>query len=275
MSQRSMAYPRGRGRGFTLIELLVVISIIALLIALLLPALAAVREAAFRTENAANLRSVIQSIHGHATDNNGYFVGRRSNGNWLTTVAGRHREADERHMGKHVQARYWLLLEGMYMDPEALISPYEGRDDPEHQREQWNAEEGSDGFEMDNYSYALLAPQWRNSAEETEEMRQARVNEWSNTYNSEAIIAGHRNFATNPHAGGGNPQWYDGEDWESAFGRNDGSVVTIGHYIQRTRYDGILSEEDNIFNTRQRGAEGVGGLIHRGIAVDRPQWDHW
>jgi len=58
-----------RRRGFTLIELLVVISIIALLVALVLPALGGARRSVQRLICAANLRSAGQSILNYAADN--------------------------------------------------------------------------------------------------------------------------------------------------------------------------------------------------------------
>ncbi|HSH95648.1 MAG TPA: type II secretion system protein [Roseimicrobium sp.] len=58
-------------RGFTLVELLVVIGVIAVLLAMLMPALQKVQAAAAKTHCAANLRQLGQAFHLYADENKG------------------------------------------------------------------------------------------------------------------------------------------------------------------------------------------------------------
>jgi prepilin-type N-terminal cleavage/methylation domain-containing protein len=67
---RARIHPRVEGeRGFTLIELLVVISIIAVLISVLLPALSAAKESAAITQCLANLGEIMKTATAYGSDN--------------------------------------------------------------------------------------------------------------------------------------------------------------------------------------------------------------
>ena len=62
-----------KSRGFTLIELLVVIAIIAILAALLLPALQRAREASYQSNCKGNLNQIGISLRQYANDNDGWY----------------------------------------------------------------------------------------------------------------------------------------------------------------------------------------------------------
>lgn len=67
-----------RSRAFTIVELLVVVAIMSLLLAMLLPGLAAARERAAVIKTIAELRQIVDALEGYGGENHGRFPPQRT-----------------------------------------------------------------------------------------------------------------------------------------------------------------------------------------------------
>jgi len=100
--------------GFTLIELLVVISIIALLISILLPALRNARESARTMQCLSNQRQIMNVFSAYQADNEGYFTPYNNYDNGTTII----------YNGPY--RNWWwtnILWKQGYISPNVLLCP--------------------------------------------------------------------------------------------------------------------------------------------------------
>ena len=255
-------------RAFTLMEVLVVISIIALLMAILVPALGLARRTANNMQSQTQLRAIQNSFVIYAERNNDWYPGVDAQGNatyydhFLSQPGGPGSEGAEAG-GAGVPTpgavtALWLLLREAYLTPEDLVSPTDdftmvfvpqtfdasGRFSVDLT--------GVDGEPIDpwgpgNYSYATLeiaAPVpalarrlWRANGNAQLPIASDRAidNDNDGTVVTNAVTSIHTNPAE------------DDDDWNGFIVWNDGHVTRDLHFVTTRLTDETPNNNDDLF----------------------------
>lgn len=238
-----------RKRGFTLIELLVVISIIALLIAILLPALSGARESARSLQNMTQTRGIQQGVYIMSQSNKGWYPGvnklvpGNANKTWTAAseMPGNWTRSDP--AGQYPEARWILMMDDDAFTPEYAISPSETNPNVV----EWDI---NDTFNPhDNQYIASFGLSALFTTQNGQNVANGRTGEWRDTANSRAVVVSDRLTGGTFSAPQSHQSLWSDNGWRGSITFNDNHVeFSDTSEIEDTKYvDTEAFLPDNIF----------------------------